>query len=170
MKTPSRTVSLILLATAALSALIVLRSFAQPTPTPTPTPVPLGTEQFVLRIKNEHPLKKQDTAGALEFARLVCNGTYEASKKNSITLRLKNPETGQKEKYQLPEDCGSLPTPTPSPKSGAELRIKTDKVVISAAAKSLENEELTAIAPHVTQQISVRNLADVTAVITLLEQ
>ena len=169
---------MVMLGTAALSLLVGLRSIAQPTPTPTPSPVveppppPLATEQFVLRIKNKHRLKKQDTAGALEFARLICNGTYEAAKKNVVHLRLKNPETGLRETYKLPQDCGSLPvvTPTPSPKSGAQLFLKTEKVIVSAAAEALETGELTAIAPHVTQQISVRTCADVTAVINLLEQ
>jgi plasmid replication initiation protein len=55
-----------------------------------------------------------------------------------------------------------IAAPTPF----AKLNIKTDKVTTSDAMKGSPNEELTLIAPHITQQVASNSLSDIQTVLS----
>lgn len=173
MKALSGTVKFVALAGVAVAAIITLRTFAQ-TSSSTPTltdpkmpPEPDASQAtFVLKIKNRHLLKDDSDAGEAAFAALLSNGHYETAKGNRIHLRHRRAQWGE---HYFPQDRASWPPPSPPPSPHAQLNIKTDKVTVSEAARSLANGELTSISPHVTQLVASHNAADITAVLDQLK-
>jgi hypothetical protein len=179
MKTPPGTFRIAFVTACGIAVALCIRAVATPTPTPTPTagddlPMPeCGNEKFVLRIKDRQPLKAKSAstddviAAEVNFVALMCSAPYANPKKNRIHFRHLMHTTDSKQVHFLPDDCSQFPRMAPS-SQGAELKIKTDKVTVSEAAKAFGELELTPISQHVTQQIAVQESKDVKAVVDSL--
>src|SRR5713226_7112318 len=88
-----------------------------------PSNLPQANAPFVKKIAPRRHLKKMTDAGEAEFAALLCNGHYDAAKGNLIHFKHGNANLGE---HCLPLDCSDF----------AQLSIKTDKVIVSEAAKN----------------------------------
>ena len=159
-----RLLGLIILVAAMVIALRALAQNASPRkwppnpghcqePTTVPTPVP-GLK--FKKITSRRVLKNDSDQGEADFAALLCNGNYSADNGNLIHFRHKNGQYGE---HCLPRDCADV----------AGRDIKTDQVIASKTAKSVEAGELTAIGAHVTIQIVGQTQADVDAVLNQLQ-
>ncbi|MEP6602511.1 MAG: hypothetical protein ABJB69_01025 [Spartobacteria bacterium] len=140
------------LAIVGILGVLVLRSFADPDPDQPPFPVEANAK-FVLKIRNRHLAKDGDDAKAKKALQDQLDlGAYA----NGTQLHFRYKTGGATDEMLKPHHAAS-----------SKIDIKTDQVIVSATAKKAE-EELTLIAPHVTQQVASNNLADITAVLNLL--
>jgi hypothetical protein len=152
MKSLSGKFQLVALGAIGVGAVLTLRAFAQPP----------SSEKFVLRINSHHSLKNSTDAGETAFAALLCNGHYTAAKGNQMKMKHGN---AQKPDNEYPRDCGSSGS---AAGPGAQLEIKTDKVIVSETAKRIEAGELTVIQAHATIQIACPGPGDIKAVLDQL--
>jgi hypothetical protein len=166
MKTLSGTFRLVVLAALAVGVVITLHAFAQPASQRKWPPKPGNCKPVAqlppinaphsIQISNRRELKDNSDQGEAAFAALLCNGHYDSAWGNRIHFIHKNANLGQ---HCLPQDCSDF----------AQASIKTDKVIVSDAAKNGPERELTSIQFHATQQVACQTQADLDAVVNLLK-
>ena len=142
MKTLYPTVRFALLAVIAIIAILVIPAFASPTARPTSTPCPpIHDMKFVLQIRGSGTdtfaqLKpNQQTQFGIELAKLKTNG-------GQYNIHYKS-------------DGNDFPCYQPSD----EASIKTDKVIVSEAARKAREGE--SGDPHVTMRVTANIPADI---------
>jgi len=146
MKTPSGTLTLIIIAAIAIAAVLIFRAFFQG-----PGKLP-HDKKFTLHIGHGHDVDDfadfKDGDGKDKFdaaLRILPEAQYE--------IRIKpNPTATPQDHY----------TPPPTPPPNANL--KTDKVTIAALAKNAPPGD-----PHVTQQVTSNSPAEIQRVLDALK-
>jgi hypothetical protein len=142
MKTLSSTVRFALLAVIAIIAVLVIRAFASPTARPTATPCPqIHDMKFVLHIRG---------SGTDTFAQLNPGQEHQFG----IALGKLKTDGGQFN-IHYKSDGNDFPCYQP----GDEASIKTDKVIISEAAR--KTREGASGDPNVTQRVTSNIPADI---------
>jgi hypothetical protein len=161
--TPSGTMKAIALAGLSVATLITLRALAQTSP---PASKADDINNFVLQIKKNpdeyHLLKKNTNGGEAELTALLCDTKNHAFDQGKhMHFKSKN-DPAAKKPLDLPTDCTALRS---SASPGAQLNIKTNKVMVANAAQSVAAGD-----PHVTIQVASKSPADIKAVLDLLAE
>lgn len=127
-------------------AILGFRAFGGDDPDQPKPPAKDPDTKFVLRIHNRHEVKDEDS-----FKQLLATSGLQLS---HIHMRHSNKGTHHGEEEEFPS------------RGGAQLELKTDKVVVSEVASS---GEYTAIGVHVTQLVASSNPADIAKVLDALK-